>query len=98
MPSVVSANRLSDGAVVYLADDGTWGGSLAAAKLFAAKPEVEVGLEAARRAVESNHILDPLVVDVSDAPAGRHPMTLRNVIRADGPTVDYAAAPTAARS
>jgi hypothetical protein len=98
MPSVVSANRLADGVVVYLADDGTWGASLAAAKHFTAKPEIAAGLEAARLSVESNHILDPLVVELSEAPGGRHPTTLRNIIRADGPTVDYAAAPAATRS
>jgi hypothetical protein len=98
MPSVISANRLDDGAVVYLADDGHWADSLAAAKLFAAKPELTAGLEAARRAVESNLVLDPLAVEVAEVPTGWRPVSLRNIIRAAGPSVKYAAGPAVARS
>jgi hypothetical protein len=98
MPSVISANRLDDGSVVYLAAGKTWVGSLAEAAVFAAGPDEAAGLEAARSAVEGNLVLDPLVVEVSDAPGGRHAKSLRNIIRAEGPTVKYAADPEVARS
>jgi hypothetical protein len=98
MPSVISANRLEDGAVVYLADEGNWADTLAAAKLLATKPEVTAGLEAAHRAVESNLVLDPLAVEVSEVPTGWRPMSLRNTIRAAGPSVKYAVGPAVARS
>jgi hypothetical protein len=91
MPSVISANRLEDGTVAYLTADGSWAGSLAAAKLFAAETEVAAGLAEARHAVQRNIVLDPLIVEVSDAPTGRRATSLRNSIRATGPTVRYAA-------
>ncbi|MGO9007048.1 MAG: DUF2849 domain-containing protein [Beijerinckiaceae bacterium] len=91
MLSVISANRLDDGTVTYLAADGKWVGSLAAAKVFAAKSDAAVGLEAARRAVERNLVLDPFVVEVAEVPTGRRAVNLRDAIRATGPTVRYGA-------
>lgn len=80
----VTANRLDDGAVVYLAGDESWTSDLAAAARFdddAAKPALET---AQTRATE---IADAYLIDVDDkgAPAGRE--TLRETIRKSGPTV-----------
>lgn len=80
----VTANRLGDGAVVYLAGDETWTSDLSAAARFddeAAKAALET---AQARATE---IADAYLIDVDDkgAPAGRE--TLRETIRKSGPTV-----------
>jgi Protein of unknown function (DUF2849) len=96
--TIISANRLTDGTVAYLDADGNWVGSLDAARIFLAKDEETVALEAAQRAVDRNIVLDPLVVEVAETVAGRRTKSLRNTIRASGPTVDYAATAAAGRS
>jgi Protein of unknown function (DUF2849) len=96
--TVISANRLADGTVAYLAADGNWVGSLDAARIFLARDEETEALETAQRAIDRNIVLDPLVVEVADTPAGRRAKSLRNSIRAGGPTVNYAAAAAAGRS
>jgi hypothetical protein len=90
MATVVSANRLDDGTVAYLDSDGSWVGSLGAAELFASNADATAALELARASVDRNIVVDPNLVDVVDGPAGRRAMTLRETIRATGPTVKYA--------
>lgn len=98
MSTVISANRLDDGTVTYLDTVGNWVDELAAARVFTAKAEEEAGLEQARHAVSGNFILDPFVVAIEETPDGRRAISLRNAIRAEGPTVDYATSTEAARS
>ncbi len=98
MPQVISANRLTDGVVVYLDPRGIWVERLAAAAIFASDPDCQAGLAKAAEAVTANLIVDPLAVDVSDESEERRAMSLRNAIRALGPTVKYkTSSPTAAR-
>ena len=80
----ITANRLGDGAVVYLTEDQSWTSDLAKAARFdndAAKAALE---NAEARATE---IAGAYLFEVSDAgaPAGRE--ALRETIRKDGPTV-----------
>ncbi len=91
MPKIVSANRLSDGIVVYLGADGSWLTSFDDARFFADDTEAKAGLSAAREDVKRNFVVDPFLVDVETGAEGQHPITLRNAIRARGPTIDYAA-------
>lgn len=80
----VTANRLDDGAVVYLKDDESWTGDLAAAASFG-EEAAKAALEAAQ--ARATEIADAYLIDVDDngAPAGRE--TLRETIRKSGPTV-----------
>lgn len=80
----VTANRLKDGAVVYLAGDESWTSDLSAAARFA-DADAAAALEAAQARVKE--IADAYLIDVDDkgAPAGRE--TLRETIRKSGPTV-----------
>lgn len=89
MPKVVSANRLGDGVVVYIGPDGSWLETLDKAKIFENDAEVETGLLAARNDAKSNLILDPLVVEVARGEGGLTAVTLRDAIRARGPTIDF---------
>lgn len=86
---VVSANRLADGTVVYAGRDGSWVERLADARVFSSKPEADSGLLAAQSDVKRNLIVDPCLVDVCAETGGLRPLTLREAIRAQGPTVDF---------
>ena len=84
---VVTANRLDDGRVVWLAADGTWDVDVARAAVFADAGAVEAGLAEGRRAVDAQHVVEPYAVEV-EAGGGRvRPTALRERIRADGPSV-----------
>ena len=85
MPKVVSANDLVTGAVVFLDASGNWVPAIGAAAPFADRDAAEVALLAARQA----SIVDPFVVDQKDGQEGPAAMTLRNAIRAYGPTINY---------
>ena len=93
MSKVVTANNLVTGAVVFLGPDGTWVASPEEALPFADAAAAEEGLQAARRDEERAIVLDPFVVDRKDDQDGPASMTLRNAIRAYGPTIDYLPAP-----
>jgi sulfite reductase (NADPH) hemoprotein beta-component len=90
MPKIVSANRLSDGIVVYLGAEGAWLGALDEARVFTDATEAEAGLAAAREDARQNLVVDPFMVEVATGEGGLRPITLRNSIRAQGPTIDYA--------
>jgi hypothetical protein len=90
MTQVISANRLIDGIVVYLAADGTWSETIDAAQLFAAADESEAALATARLDVASNLVIDPFLVSVTSEGGHLRAGLLRDEIRARGPTIDYA--------
>ena len=92
MLQVISANRLGDGTVVYLGPDGNWAENLEGAAVFENAADCEMGLEAARAAVSANLIVDPFAVAVVEEADGRRAASLRDAIRALGPTVHYGTA------
>ncbi|HLH11948.1 MAG TPA: DUF2849 domain-containing protein [Methylovirgula sp.] len=89
MLQVVSANRLVDGRVVYLDAQGNWVEKIEAAATFAGEAECAQGLEKARAAVAANLVIDPFAVAVIETENGRQAVSLRDAIRAKGPTIHY---------
>jgi Protein of unknown function (DUF2849) len=89
MPKVISANRLADGIVVYAGLDGSWSEQLSQAKIFAAKAEAEAGLLIAQNDAKRNLVVEPVVVEVTEEASGLRAVTLREIIRARGPTIDF---------
>ncbi len=87
MLQIISANRLSDGLVVFLASDGAWVERLAEAEVFSDKAASAAGLARAQTAAARNIIVDIAPVDVEIAPDGPWPTHIRDRIRAAGPTV-----------
>lgn len=88
MPHVISANRLADGIVVYMDRDGAWTTKLGEGQIFSSKAEAE----AARLALggaKRNLVIDPAVVEVKLEAGGPRAVTLRESIRACGPTIDF---------
>ena len=86
MPKMITANDLATGAVLYLGAGDAWVAAVDAAQAYADDAEAETGLAVARRDVERNLIVDPFVTE-KGGEGGR--MTLRESIRANGPTIDY---------
>jgi hypothetical protein len=92
MLRVLSANRLADGTVVYLDPHGNWVERLGAATVFSSDADCETGLEKARAAVDANLVVDPFAVAIVEEASGRRAVSLRDAIRALGPTIHYGTA------
>jgi hypothetical protein len=82
---VASANRLGDGAVVFLDDFGQWTKRLDRAALARDKRTAEILLDRAR--AEAAGMADPFLVAVTEGDDGvLEPLSLREKIRASGLT------------
>jgi hypothetical protein len=89
--TVASANRLSDGVVVFLDDSGHWTQKLERAAVARDKRAGEILLERAR--AESFSVVDPFLVAVSEDDIGTiEPISLREKIRVSGLTFHAIAA------
>jgi len=91
MLRVVSANRLADGVVVYAGREGAWLERLNDARVFASQEEAEAGLALAQADAARNLIVDPFLVEMTKDASGLRPASLREAIRAHGPTIDFLA-------
>ena len=82
-PVVITANRLSDGAVVHRTASGGWSEDLAKAEILWAAPEAQKALKAAQ--ADGLEAVGPYVAPI-DAGAPVQPGNIRELIRANGPT------------
>ena len=82
--NIITANRLNDGAVVYLDANGAWTSEITAAARFE-KGDDAAALEQAQTRVGEYADIYLMEVDGAGAPAGR--ATVRETIRQNGPTV-----------
>lgn len=91
----LTANRLIDGLVVYLTEDGQWSLCVDDAALVPADTGDTVLGPAGEHAVSINHVVAPYVIDVDVDTDGSavNPTRFRERIRAFGPTVNTVAAP-----
>jgi hypothetical protein len=85
-PTVITGNRLQDGAVVHLTGDGGWSTRLKDAAIFTELTAVKEALRTAERA--SLHVVGLYVAPVNTNSNGKIPGNLREHIRANGPTFD----------
>jgi hypothetical protein len=96
---VMTANRLNDGAVVYLANGGTWTERITDARIAATEAQ-ERALES-RAAADERALLvvETYLFDVDPKPGGPAPLSQRERIRATGPTVgtDFGPPPSSSR-
>ncbi|MDJ0512487.1 MAG: DUF2849 domain-containing protein [Methyloceanibacter sp.] len=83
MPSVVTANRLNDGIVVYLAPDGTWTEDIVAAARAESEDEVKALEATAAEAVRERLVISvyPMPIEVKEDGAV-DPISVRERIRA----------------
>ncbi len=90
MSKIISANRLCDGLVVYFVAEGAWTLDLAEAKTFVDEDALDAGLKLAKSDEKRNLIVEPFAVAVEAAGTKDiAALSLRNSIRAKGPTIDF---------
>lgn len=83
---VITANRLVDGRVVYLAADG-WTDKVDAARQFATPAEAETAVAAAKAGPEGRALVDVYALEVDLDGGAVHPLGQRETIRTRGPSV-----------
>ena len=88
---IATANRLRDGAVVFLAADGTWSTSLVDAEVARTAADAE-RLVAISNRDAATVIVGPALIAVTDAGGVIEPVDLRERIRANGLTIETIAA------
>ena len=86
-PQVLTANLLVGGDVVYWRQDGAWAQDLADAFVFEAGAGIEAALQRAEANVEARKVLDPYTFAVTLDEGIIYPASIRETIRAKGPTV-----------
>ncbi|MET3600007.1 DUF2849 domain-containing protein [Martelella mangrovi] len=89
---VLTANRLTDGIAVWLDANGRWTEDLQHALVARHDAAIDSLDEIGKRDFSANMIVDVDIIDVEERPDGRiWPVRLRERIRAEGPTIPYAA-------
>lgn len=87
MPEILTANRLSDGDVVYRTTAGDWIADVDAAELIEGSERLAVAEAAAQADVKAAKVLDVAAIAVEVVDGHIVPKRLRERIRAFGPTV-----------
>ena len=86
--SIITANVLRSGEVVYLADGATWTRDIARAAVAADKPALAAFEATANSAVVNREVTAVYAMDVVLRDGAPHPISVRESIRAAlGPTV-----------
>ncbi len=82
MPSVVTANRLTDGIVVYLAPDGSWTEEIARARIAETEDETKALEEQAAKDVKARKVVAVYPMEVALVDGAVDPLSVRERIRA----------------
>ncbi len=82
---IVSANRLTDGRVVYLARGDAWSESIIDGRTAGTQEESAALLAEAERAVEAGIVVSPYLVSMADDGGAFAPLHFRERIRLFGP-------------
>ena len=83
---MVTANRLSDGVVVYLTADGRWSTSVNEGH-FVTDDEADALLKSADKSIDDCTVVDAYLIAVEAAGTDVRPIRFREQVRAKGPTV-----------
>lgn len=87
MNQVITASRLTDGAVVFLGQARAWVERLSTAAVFSSVEASAEALAVAQKDEQANVVIDIYAIDVADKGGTVTPIKLREAIRAQGPTV-----------
>jgi hypothetical protein len=82
MPSVITANRLTDGVVVYLASDGEWTEAIANARVADTDEEIKALETEAENAVRERRVVSAYPMPVALEDGAIDPLSVRERIRA----------------
>jgi len=84
---VISANRLDNGFVVYLAADGSWSKLISGSVIAMDETAADELLKEAKQAEQDRVVVDPYLIDVAEVDGEVRPIKYREFIRATGPSV-----------
>ena len=87
MPQVISANRLSDGIVVFRASDGRWVEQLRDAEVLPDPAAAKAALVLVQTDIRANQVIEVEAFEVAVKSGQVEPVHLRDRIRARGPTI-----------
>ncbi len=82
MPNVVTANRLTDGIVVYLAPDGIWVEDIARARIASTENETKALEDVAAKDVKARKVVAVYPMEVALVDGAVDPLSVREKIRA----------------
>ena len=82
MPNVVTANRLTDGIVVYLAPDGSWVENIARARIASTEDETKALEDVAAKDVKARKVVAVYPMEVALVDGAVDPLSVREKIRA----------------
>lgn len=86
---MVTANRLTDGMVVYLTDQGDWATQFSAGAVLAGEAAAEAAMAKANEAAKRRLVVSQYLIDVLVEGESVKPTSTRERIRADrGPTIE----------
>ncbi len=88
---IVTANRLSDGAVVYLTPRGGWSEAIVDGRVADGEFEIKDLMAWAHRAAARNEVVGPYSMAIDPESRGCRALGMRETIRAAGPTVETCA-------
>ena len=87
MPQMIIANRLRDGAVVFLAASEGWEPAIAAGALIDDEADATRLMAVAKQHEVECQVIDPQLIEVEIKDGKPRPTAIREAIRAFGPTV-----------
>jgi Protein of unknown function (DUF2849) len=87
MPDVITANRLTDGLVVFQTVDGHWTEDFNRAAVLPDPEATADALKHAKQDEANNIVVEPYAVAVEERNGHLAPKALREAIRAAGPTI-----------
>jgi len=85
--SVLTANRLGDGIVVFLDFEGAWSERLAEAVVARSPDEVRALQDRGTYDAARNLVVEPYLVEVREAAGGLVPIRYRERVRVAGPSI-----------
>ncbi|NVK35237.1 MAG: DUF2849 domain-containing protein [Rhodobacteraceae bacterium] len=85
--NVITANRLLDGEVVWLGDNGHWSETLQGAKVLESAEDVAEHMAIAKQAIADRFVVEAYEMAVKHEDGKLVPVRYREVIRAAGPTI-----------
>lgn len=85
--SVLTANRLQDGTVVFLAADGAWVENIEGAAIARSVQETQALEAQGARDAARNLVVEPYLAEVREAGGHLVPLRARERVRVDGPSI-----------
>lgn len=84
---LITANDLRTGRVVYFTAESGWTADLAGAELL--EDEAHAALRLIEASAQGTRVVGPYLIPVMRGPQGPEPLSLRERIRATGPTTGH---------